>query len=44
MKRLSSLMDRVSVLVIVGILAGALGGLAIGLVTGRTAPSSSTTK
>jgi hypothetical protein len=42
MKHLSSLMDRISVLAIVGILAGALGGLAIGVVTGRSASTSST--
>jgi hypothetical protein len=41
MKRKRSLLESVGFLVIVGIVAGAIGGLAIGVVTGR-APSSST--
>ena len=36
-------MENVLVLALMGILAGASGGLAIGIVTGRTASTSSTT-
>jgi hypothetical protein len=38
-----SLMENVLVLALMGILAGAAGGLAIGIVTGRTASTPSTT-
>jgi hypothetical protein len=41
MKRKRSLLESVGFLVVVGIVAGAIGGLAIGVVTGRT-PSSAT--
>ncbi len=42
-RSLNSLIDNVFVLAMVGILAGALGGVAIGLVTGRTpSPTAST--
>jgi hypothetical protein len=36
MSRGASLFDSVALLAIIGILAGALGGLAVGVVTGRT--------
>jgi hypothetical protein len=36
-------MENVLVLALMGILAGAAGGLAIGIVTGRTASAPSTT-
>jgi hypothetical protein len=39
MSRGSSIFDSVAMLVLIGILAGALGGLAVGVVTGRK-PSS----
>jgi hypothetical protein len=38
MSRGASLFDSVALLAVIGILAGALGGLAVGVVTGR-APS-----
>ena len=45
MKRLSSLTNKIGVLAILGILAGVLGGLAIGVVTGHTpSPTSSAGK
>jgi hypothetical protein len=39
MSRGGSLFDNVAMLAVIGILAGALGGLAVGIVTGR-APAS----
>jgi hypothetical protein len=41
MSRGASLFDSVALLAVIGILAGALGGLAVGVVTGRTPASSS---
>lgn len=41
MSRGSSIFDSVAMLVFIGILAGALGGLAVGVVTGRKPSSSS---
>ncbi len=41
MRHKRSLLENVTFLIVIGILAGALGGLAIGVVTGK-APSSST--
>jgi len=43
MSRGSSIFDSVAVLVLIGILAGTLGGLAVGVVTGRKPSSSSST-
>jgi hypothetical protein len=43
MGRGGSIFDSVAMLAIMGILAGALGGLAVGIVTGRPASSSSPT-
>jgi hypothetical protein len=39
MSRGGSIFDSVAMLAIIGILAGALGGLAVGIVTGRPAAS-----
>ncbi len=46
MSRGSSIFDSVAMLVLIGILAGALGGLAVGVVTGRkpSSPSLSTAR
>jgi len=41
MKHKHSLFDSVIMLAIIGIVAGALGGLAIGVVTGRTTSTTS---
>ena len=41
MSRGGSIFDSVAMLVLIGILAGALGGLAVGIVTGRKPGSSS---
>jgi type II secretory pathway pseudopilin PulG len=41
--RRSTLIENVLVLALMGILAGAAGGLAIGIVTGRTASSATST-
>jgi hypothetical protein len=43
MKRKGSIFESVGFLVIVGILAGAVGGLAIGVVTGRTPTTTTST-
>jgi len=43
MKHKHSLLDSVMLLAIIGIVAGALGGLAIGIVTGRTTSSATST-
>jgi len=40
-RRAGSILNNFAMLAIIGILAGALGGLAIGIVTGRTASGSS---
>jgi hypothetical protein len=42
-RRRSSLLDRVSVLATIGLLAGVLGGLAVGLVSQKASSGSSTT-
>jgi hypothetical protein len=44
MKRKRPILESVGFLVVVGIVAGALGGLAIGVVTGRTPAATSTAK
>ena len=46
MKNKTSILENAKFLVLIGILAGAVGGLAIGIVTGRTpsAPASSSSK
>ena len=41
MKPINTLLANVAVLVLLGVLAGALGGLGVGLLTGRTPASSS---
>jgi len=43
MSRGTSIFDSVAVLVLIGILAGALGGLVVGVVTARKPSSSSST-
>jgi len=43
MKHKHSILDSVMLLAIIGIVAGALGGLAIGVVTGRTTNSAAST-
>ena len=43
MGRKGSILENVSFLVMVGLRAGALGGLAIGVVTGRASSSSTST-
>jgi hypothetical protein len=40
MSRGGSIFDSTAMLAIIGILAGALGGLAVGIVTGRSASTS----
>jgi len=42
MRHKTSILENAKFLILIGILAGAIGGLAIGVVTGR-APSSATT-
>jgi len=42
MNRKNSLLDRVAVLAIMGLLAGAIGGLGIGIVTQKSASTAST--
>jgi hypothetical protein len=44
MSRKHSLLDSVLLLAIIGILAGAIGGLAIGVVTGRSTSATSGAK
>jgi NhaP-type Na+/H+ or K+/H+ antiporter len=44
MKHKNSLLDSVIMLAVIGIVAGALGGLAIGVVTGRTTSSAAAAK
>jgi hypothetical protein len=44
MSRKHSLLDSVLLLAIIGILAGAIGGLAVGVVTGHSTSATSTAK
>ncbi|HEY3973304.1 MAG TPA: hypothetical protein VGM18_09890 [Candidatus Sulfotelmatobacter sp.] len=38
-KKRRSLFDRIAFLAVIGVLAGAVGGLGIGVITGKTASS-----